>query len=445
MNPERFLLRSMFPFTIALGVMLSPDSLMILGNGMGETGPLFLAFILLAMLAHVLTVLSYGELFLLYPLRQGEPVLLKAAFGSLPATVLLLCSRVMFVICASTGILATAGYVFNEVFVYWFPNLGFSFCLLGFLLMLNLMGWKIAARTQLILVTVALLGLILLTVVGQLEWSNPDRVGSIVFPGAKDLARVGVAGLLLFLGHDLAQMAGNNQQERRGSLVVSMLFAIGLSGVIFSTWGMVSLRHVPMERLADTSIPYAVAARAVLGQMGRIVMGVVVITGSLSAVNALLLSVSRSLVSMAHEGLLPSLFAGTKERPTAILIVLTVGVAAMMGLGMAGEPVLEIYTKAAILFWLLTYAAVHLAILIERVGPSKRRLPSHKAWHPAVAIIGFFVMLIASAALLWTDTAATELMKFMLTVSVSVSIFCLAWLGFKRSKIASGTTRIGGA
>ncbi|NIU09875.1 MAG: hypothetical protein GWN81_13705, partial [Phycisphaerae bacterium] len=90
------------PLSIALGIILSPESLVILGNGMGGGGFLFLAFLLLAMTAYFLTALSYDEVFALSPGWAGEARLIRQAFGSLPATVLVFCSKVVFIICAST-------------------------------------------------------------------------------------------------------------------------------------------------------------------------------------------------------------------------------------------------------------------------------------------------------------------------------------------------------
>ena len=89
---------------------------------------------------HVLTAHTYGRLGLHPAVREGESQILRATFGPLVATVLPLCARVIYTVSAATGILAIAGYVFNEVFVYWFPNLGFSFCLLGMVVGLNLGG-----------------------------------------------------------------------------------------------------------------------------------------------------------------------------------------------------------------------------------------------------------------------------------------------------------------
>ena len=160
------------PISIALGVMLSPESLVVLGNGMGSGGALFLIFVLLAVLAHFLTVVSYDELLYRHPGSLGESNLGRKTLGSFLATILPLSSKVLFALCASAGILATAGYVFNEVFLYWFPNLGFSFCLLTLLLAINLIGRKVAIAAQITFVTVSILGLAMLIAVGSLELGN---------------------------------------------------------------------------------------------------------------------------------------------------------------------------------------------------------------------------------------------------------------------------------
>ena len=106
---------------------------------------------------------------------------------------------------------------------------------------------------------------------------------------------------------------------------------------------------------------------------------------------------------------------------------------ALMGLGMAGEPVLEIYTRAGILFWLLTYAAVHLAMLMSvRSRAIERKESAVVSWHPLGSIIGLLIMLGGLRWLLWTDPNSAEIMKSMLVVSGVLLILTVSWLGFGR-------------
>ena len=419
--------------SIALGVMLSPESLTVLGNGMGSGGGFFLISLVVAVFAHFLTALSYGELPIRHPGLSAESDLLRKSFGSVPATILPLSSRVLFAVCASTGILATAGYVFNEVFVYWFPNLGFSFCLLALLLAINLLGRKVTITAQISFVTVALAGLVLLVLVGFLELGKASAVAGPLDLGSANLVRVAPVGLVLFIGHELALQAVSRKEGCRGNLAVSLGGGMVLIGLVFSAWGLISLKYVDLETLADTTIPHMIAAREILGHNGRIIMGIVVIAAALGAVNGLLFSVSRMLSGMARGGLLPSLFTERNDRTTATLLLLVFGIAGMMGLGMAGEPVLEIYTRAGVLFWLLTYAAVHLAMFMSvRSRARERKASSAVSWHPLGSIIGLLIMLGGFRWLLWTDANSAEVIEFMVLLSAVLAIMSALWLRLKK-------------
>ncbi len=102
---------------LATGLMLSPESLVLLGNNTGIMGIYFLAAILFASIVLISTALCYGEIFSKFPSSTGEVLFIKEAIGSAAAIVFPICSRVVLTICMSTGVLVTAGFVFNEVFL----------------------------------------------------------------------------------------------------------------------------------------------------------------------------------------------------------------------------------------------------------------------------------------------------------------------------------------
>ena len=154
---------------ITMGLLLSPGSLTILGNNMGIAGASFLVVILTGLVVHLFTALSFGECSLHFPGPDGEARLMKESMGPTPALVLPLCSRVLFTLCAATSILATAGYAFNEIFILWFPNLGFSFCLLAFLFLINFLGPRVSSTAQIFFAVMTVLGLLFLSIVGLLH------------------------------------------------------------------------------------------------------------------------------------------------------------------------------------------------------------------------------------------------------------------------------------
>src|SRR5262249_20650912 len=136
------------------------------------------------------------------------------------------------------------------------------------------------------------------------------------------------------------------------------------------------------------------------------------------------------LAGMARHGLLPAWLRWRQARPA--LLVLAVGPAAMLAMGMAGEPETEVDTRAGVLLWLLHYAAMHLAVL---VAPPCRTSPTARGWGttPAVeSLLSLGALSLGVLGLVWIDHEAAQLVVFMVFAGASVSGLSLAWLGWQR-------------
>jgi len=173
-----------------------------------------------------------------------------------------------------------------------------------------------------------------------------------------------------------------------------------------------------------------VAARAIGGARGRVVMGVVVLAGTCATVHALLSAGAHMLAGMARYGLLPAWLGWRQARPA--LLVLAAGPAAMLAIGMAGEPETEVYTRAGMLFWLLHYAAMHLVVL---VGLHRQTSQIARGWGTAPAVVSLLCLValgLGVLGLVWIDHEATHLAVVMGFAGASVSVLSLAWLGWRR-------------
>jgi amino acid transporter len=319
--------------------------------------------------------------------------------------------------------------VFNEVFVYWFPNLGFSLCLLGMVVGLNLAGSRVATLAQLSYVALALGGVLGLAVLGLLgvgQAPSMSEVTSSSFVTVRSL----LAGLLLFVGFELALFTTPYTARVTSPPGRLMALSIVLAALVWCCWGVVSMRVVAPARLAESTVPHMVAARAIGGASGRVMMGVVVLAGTCAAVHALLSAGSHMLAGMAGHGLLPAWLGWRQARPA--LLVLAAGPAMMLAMGMAGEPETEVYTRAGGLFWLLLYAAMHLAVLMAL----RRQTPQTvRGWGTAPAVVSLLCLValgLGVLGLVWIDHEATHLVVFMGCSGASVSALSLAWLGWRR-------------
>ncbi len=333
---------------------------------------------------------------------------LAKVIGRFPAAALVVSARLSVTLLVATSVLVTAGFAFNEIFLYWFPNFGFAFLLLGFILVFNIIDKSWAAYFQLLLITCTLLSFSVLLFVGL--FSSP---AANINTQARELTSLAAASgaLLLFLGFDLIV---NSQVKNK---IIPAVAAVCTIFTLFILWGAVSRAYVPSSSLIESSLPHLKAARAIMGQNGRLLMGVVVICGATAAVNGLFLYMGQTAGDLAEHEFIPR-FKGKKtlHRLATILLSLTIGILLMSGL--AGEDRLALYYRGALVLWLvlLTFRCFTSAYL-----HSSRRRFSFVAITIG-CIIGILSLLLVAAA-----EYTREQLFFSLQVYICALLLMLIW------------------
>jgi hypothetical protein len=322
-------------------------------------------------------------------------------------------------VCASAGLVVTAGFVFNEVFVYWFPNFAFAFLLLASITLLNLFGKKPVLVTQVIILAAASIGLLILTGAGLLNLS--DALSTIEISVNFDY-RYLAAAVIVLVGFDMGLYAGWDARHDFSRLSRSMAIALIGSGLLLVLWGFATMTAVPPAKLESSTIPHMIMARTVFGQTGRLIMGMVVILGVSAAVNALMLSIKTMIGQLASSaGGSKKLASALKTRNATILFV--AGASAMlMTLGFAGEPVLETWIRSSLVMWLFYYMIVNFS--------------AHRAGHDASAIdvkggASLFTALkalsiagttLAAAGLVLLEPEPLSMLTFMAAIAAAVTV-----------------------
>lgn len=311
---------------LGMGIPLSPDTMVLLGHFMGTSG--WVGPGLLAAVAALYAGVALN--------MRADPICPPRPFSFLPLAVK--GSTGLFL---STGILVSSGFVFNEVFLYWFPNFGFAFLLLAIVLAIQLSGTDTAIKAQ-ILFTGLTLTCFLILIFSGLGRSEAASSQASSAPGMTAIS----LPLLLFVGFDLAWAGPDKNKGKATALSV-----IAGAGLLFILWGLVSITHVPWTKLSASSVPHMKTAGALMGQTGRSIMGAAVILGTLSAVNALFLACRYITGQLANQGQLPLWM----QKAFFVPLILALGIGAMMASGMAGSDKLELWIRAAFALWLLTY------------------------------------------------------------------------------------------
>lgn len=399
----------LYSIAIPIGVMLSPETLVLLGNSAGYHGLIF--FLSVATAAVVSCMCAYC---LFYPGRQAEEgnevSLLARAIGRFPAAALVLSARLSVTLLAATSVLVTAGFAFNEIFLYWFPNFGFAFLLLGFILVCNVIDKSWAARFQLLLMTCTLVSFSLLLLAGL--FSSPS-VDTATQAGKLTSLAAASGALLLFLGFDLII---NSREQNK---LLPALAAVCTVCTLFILWGVLSRAYVPSTSLIESTLPHLKAARAILGHEGRLLMGVVVICGATAAVNGLFLYMGTTVGNLAGQEVLPR-FRGeqTLHRLASILMAVTIGILMMSGL--AGEDELSLYYRGALVLWLV--------LLTFRCFASAY-LPSPNTRFSAVGLTTGCIIGLLSILLVVAAEHTKEQLIFCLQVYICALLLTLIWPG----------------
>jgi hypothetical protein len=370
MNNSFFIAGSMY-----LGWILSPEALVLASNYAGLGG----IYAMSALLAGLVIISLWVILIKKRPAgTQYSPIIYfiqtskdLAATGSL--TIFL-----------STGILVTAGFTFNETFLYWFPNFGFSAILLAIILIIHLIGEKAVHLSQKFFISCALLSLLTIIVAGLLSHSNISvnsyQLMNSSITSTKTIALI-TGGLLFYLG--TLQLLSRQISSRQ---IVSII-AFGM--LLLILWQIVSLKHVPQHKLAESTIPYILVGREILGQTGRILIGITIITGTCAATNYFM-----SLATSAGSSLIMGLSSFSTRGEAIIKRILSLFFAAIIGIcmasGLAGEPHLELYIYGALLLWVLSNG---IQILITALS-MKRMLMVQKILFALPAALFFIVFLI---------------------------------------------------
>ncbi len=395
--------------SITAGWMLSADALVQLGNGVGTNSTLYLAALALTALSMALAIWIIRHPSLRKNGQASLTGILVQGAGRLPAMTLLIVSRLSLAIILPVGILVTAGFAFNEIFVYWFPNFGFSFILLAFISLLHLVNERLARSFQPLFVIPIFILFVILCLAGM------TRLGGTPISVDTGFTLSGAALItpfIIFLGWDY--ISPEHYQESRIPAFAALFFTL----IIFLFWSMLSIQGVSPEKLSNSTIPYMLTAKALLGQYGRVIMGIIVILGSCALVNMVFLMVSSTFKELVKRNLLPGHPpVELKRRRFIVILAATIGVLLITGL--AGYEILETYIKATLILWLFLSGMQCLAA--ARLLRNERNL-TFTGYGLALIYISISVLLVI------TDPATFIICRFLGSMIILTAAVSFYWL-----------------
>lgn len=349
-----------------LGSMLGAGVYGLIGKAAGHVGnAVWLAFVV-ALIAALLTALSYASLGSRYPRAAGAAYVAQRAYG-FP---LLSFMVGLALVCSGLTSIATQSRVFaaNLIELIGLDGMPVAGLALGFLMVMSgivFRGIRESMWVNILCTLVEASGLILVVLVGLSYWGSVDFLETP--PGGDDHAMLiviqgAVLAFFAFIGFEDMYNVAEEVREPQRTIPLGLITAMIAAALIYIAVAITAVSVVPWQELSEAPGPITeVVARAAPAippvLFTAITLFAVANTGLVNFVTA-----SRLLYGMARQGLLPQIIGkvhnGRRTPHIAILFLFLI----LVPLAVAGT-ITEL-ASATVLLLLAVFTVVNGALFI---------------------------------------------------------------------------------
>ena len=370
-------------FCIASGAMISSGLFVLPGIATAKVGPaLFLSYILASFIA-VPTVFSKAELVTAMPKAGGDYFYISRSMGSVAGAIGGLSSWFSLSLKAAFALIGMAAYV-RLISPFGIKAVALSLCLV--FVMLNLIGIKQAARTQVVLVLGLLAALLFYIFLGfpsiHLERYTPFTpfgLGSVF----------ATAGFVFISYGGLTKVASIAEEIKNPArnIPLGMILSLVSVGILYALVTFVTTGLLTQDKLQYSLTPISDAARSFSGTPGLIIMAVAAMLAFISTANAGIISASRYPLAMSRDRLLPRFFERINTRfATPHYSILFTGAFILAAIFFLK---LELLVKVASELLILLFIFTNIAVIIMRESKLQNYQPKFRSpLYPGMQILG---------------------------------------------------------
>ena len=393
--------RSVGPFQLTLyglGSMLGSGIYGLIGQAAGQTGnAVWLAF-LVAMIAALLTALSYASLGSRYPRAGGAAYVAERAFGmpllSFVVGLAVVCSGLTSIATQSqvfaVNLAALTGLAFLPV---WAIAIGFLLILTG----LVLRGIRESMWVNVVCTLIEAAGLLLVIAVGIPYWGSVDLLDTPSMIGGDALVVLVFQGAVLtffaFIGFEDTLNIAEECHDPQRTIPIALVSAMVIGALIYVAVAITAVSVVPWQELALAPAPLTeVMQRAAPAIPALVFTGITLFAVANTALVNYVTS-SRMVYGMARQGLLPKALGQVHRRTqtphmaTVVLLVLLIPLAFFGSIAQLAS--------ASVLLLLVVFAVVNAALFMlqGRHGEANGKFEVPR-WVPASGAMVCFALIV---------------------------------------------------
>ncbi len=343
-----------------VGMILGAGIYSIIGQAAGIAGYGLWQGFIVAAVAALLTGLSYAELATMYPKAGGEYVYLRKAFSERRWIAGIVGNIMIFAgsATAATVALAFASYLNHFVEL---PSLFVAVGLLIFFTGVNIIGIQQSSWMNAVFTAIEVVGLIIFIWLG---WRNPNFGNGIqVLPSMPIVASAALIIFAYFGFENIVNLAEETKDPEK-TIPRAIFLSLLISTVLYSLVSIAAVALMPPDQLALTESAITAAAKTTSAKIAGILGGIALFSTANTALIALL-TTSRILYGVSHDGSLPKIFS------KVLRVRKTPWVAGLVALGIAVVllPLGKVETLASVasLTTMIAFIAVNIALIALRI------------------------------------------------------------------------------
>lgn len=305
--------RSIGPVQLALyglGSMLGAGIYGLIGKAAGQVGnAVWLAFVV-ALIAALLTALSYASLGSRYPRAAGAAYVTERAFDlpmlSFVVGLALVCSGLTSVATQSRVFAANLATLFHlDSIPLWWLALGFLLVLAG----IAFRGIRESMWVNVLCTLVEASGLILVVAVGLSYWGSVDYLEMPSAAADQGEGLVLVQGAVLtffaFIGFEDTFNVAEECRDPKRTIPLGLILAMSMAAVLYIAVAVTAVSVVPWPELAEAPGPITEVVRRAAPLIPPIVFTGITLFAVANTALVNYVTASRLIYGMAHQGLLP--------------------------------------------------------------------------------------------------------------------------------------------
>lgn len=355
-----------------VGLIVATSCLLSLGQGTAAIGITIIISMLIACILNILTALSISELnAIMSNLTGGLAQYTLACMGPFVTIIAMVGGYLVCNTIVGSAECAMFGNTLNSVL----PQVNISgrvYCvaLLIILIIVNLNGVDMFAKIQNLVAYGLIISLVIMGILGCLKLGTgaPVTQPAVLSYSFKDITALCGLTFFLFIGCEYIIPISNQVKHAKRNVPLGMVLSL-LIVMAMQTLLVIGFKnYTDWSDLGSSATPHVLYGTLLLGTAGTIWMAVVSILAVTSSINTIIASLAYICEGMAKINLLPSVFMRKNKKGAPYVGILLIGGCMILinATGLSTTSQLSFLILTGCVFWMVTYIAAHLDVLVLR-------------------------------------------------------------------------------